>query len=104
MASTPEAKAKAKVRKHLDAAGAYYVMSVTGGYGKSGAPDITGCHKGQYFGIEVKADTEVTALQQQNLDMIKAAGGYPFVVRRRKDGTEEGFDELIAFLEGAKQC
>lgn len=102
MAATPEAKVKAKVRKMLDAAGAYYVMSVTGGYGKSGAPDITGCHRGQYFGVEVKADTEVTRLQHYHLRAINDAGGYAFVVRQRKDGTEEGFDELAAFLEGVR--
>lgn len=98
MANTPEAKAKKAVRKLLDAAGAYYVMSVTGGYGKSGAPDITGCHRGRYFGIEVKADTEVTKLQQLNLDLITQAGGFSFVVRLRSDGTEEGFGVLQAFL------
>lgn len=99
MAATPEAKAKKKVRTLLDAHGAYYTLTVTGGYGKSGAADITGCHRGRYFAIEVKADTNVTALQELNLSMVRVAGGRAFVCRLSSKGVEEGFKELQAFLE-----
>ena len=40
MATTPEGKVKKAVRRVLDELGAYYVMPVTGGYGKQGAPDF----------------------------------------------------------------
>ena len=55
MAMTPEGKVKAKVRKKLDEAKAYYFMPATGGYGKSGVPDIVACVNGWFIGIECKA-------------------------------------------------
>ncbi len=61
--------------------GAYYFYPVTGGYGKSGVPDIIGCHAGLFFGIECKAGkNKPTALQEKNLKEIKAAGGLDLVV------------------------
>ena len=60
MAMTPEAKVKKKVAEQLRALKAYYFYPVTGGYGKSGVPDIVGCYNGKFFGIECKA--EVTNL------------------------------------------
>lgn len=98
---TPEAKAKKEVKKLLDAHSAYYVMTVTGGFGRSGAPDITGCSKGRYFGIEVKADTDPTPLQLKNLDLIRKAGGFAVVVRISSKGVVEGMDELEDFLNGS---
>jgi hypothetical protein len=43
MAMTPEKKVKQKVAKLLKEAGAYYFFPATGGYGRSGVPDIVGC-------------------------------------------------------------
>lgn len=95
---TPEAKAKKKVKELLDKHGAYYVMTVTGGFGRSGAPDITGCSKGRYFGLEVKADTDVTPLQEKNLQQIRQAGGFAIAVRISSKGVVEGMAELENFL------
>ena len=47
MAMTPEAKVKKVVVKHLKQMEAYYFFPATGGYGKSGVPDIVGCYKGR---------------------------------------------------------
>ena len=81
MARTPEAKVKKKVTQHLKTLGAYYFYPVTGGFGRSGVPDIVACYKGLFFGIECKAGKgKLTALQQKNLDDIKAAGGADMVV------------------------
>lgn len=56
-------------------------MPATGGYGKSGVPDIVGCYKGRFFGIECKAGKgKVTALQQKNLDEIYASKGIALVI------------------------
>jgi hypothetical protein len=56
-------------------------MPATGGYGKSGVPDIVGCYEGRFFGIECKAGKgKVTALQQKNLDEIYASKGIALVV------------------------
>jgi hypothetical protein len=78
---TPEGKVKAKVKKILDAVGAYWTMPVTGGYGSSGAPDFLVCHRGKFFGIECKANgNKPTALQEDNMRRIEASGGFTLVV------------------------
>jgi Holliday junction resolvase len=81
MADTPEAKVKKKVVAILKELRAYYFYPVTGGYGSSGVPDIVGCHNGRFFGIECKAGAnKPTALQQKNLDAIKAMGGIALLI------------------------
>jgi len=81
VADTPEAKVKKKVVAILKELRAYYFYPVTGGYGGSGVPDIVGCYHGKFFGIECKAGKgKLTALQQKNLDSIKAMGGIALVV------------------------
>ena len=81
MAATPEAKVKKAVTDQLKALKAYYFSPVTGGYGRSGVPDIVGVYKGYFFGIECKAGTnKPTALQEKNLRDIQEAGGLALVV------------------------
>lgn len=81
MAATPEAKVKKTVVKYLKEMDAYYFYPVTGGFGRSGVPDIVACYKGLFFGIECKAGKgKPTALQQKNLEDIRAAGGFDWVV------------------------
>ena len=78
---TPEAKVKKKVVAQLKDLGAYYFYPVTGGYGRSGVPDIIGCHEGLFFGIECKAGkNKLTPLQEKNLKQIAEAGGLGLVV------------------------
>jgi Holliday junction resolvase len=81
VADTPEVKVKKKVVAILKEYRAYYFYPVTGGYGGSGVPDIVGCYRGTFFGIECKAgNNKPTALQQKNLDNIKAMGGVALVI------------------------
>ena len=78
---TPEKKVKTKVVEILEGFGAYYFYASTGGYGASGVPDIIGCHKGKFFGIECKAGKgKTTALQEKNIAQIKTTGGLAIVV------------------------
>ena len=78
---TPEAKVKKKVVAILKQLGAYYFYPVTGGYGKSGVPDVVGCYRGKFFGIECKAGkNKPTPLQQKNLDDITKEGGLAYVI------------------------
>ena len=94
MAMTPEAKVKKGVVTQLKAMGAYYFFPATGGYGKSGVPDIVGCYKGLFFGIECKAGSnKPTALQQKNLDDINKADGFAMVVN------EDNFYTVRELLE-----
>ena len=81
---TPEAKVKKVVVKQLRNLGAYYFYPVTGGYGRSGVPDIVGCYKGKFFGIECKAGKNTpTPLQQINLDDIEKQDGIALVVNEK---------------------
>lgn len=81
---TPEAKVKKKVTEILKAHGAYYFYPVTGGYGASGVPDIIGCIKGRFFGIECKAGRgTTTALQEKNLQQIRDTGGEALVINEQ---------------------
>ena len=81
MVMTPEAKVKKKVTEQLKKLGAYYFYPVTGGYGRSGVPDIVGCYRGNFFAFECKAGkNKPTALQDKNLSDIGVAGGIACVV------------------------
>lgn len=81
---TPEAKVKNAVKKLLNERGVYYFMPATGGYGRSGVPDIVGCYKGIFFGIECKAgNNEPTALQLRELDKIQMHGGYIAIINEK---------------------
>ncbi len=82
MADTPERAVKKKVVAILKDLGAYYFYPVTSGYGASGVPDIVGCYRGRFFGIECKAgDNKPTELQKINLEKIFAQGGISLVIR-----------------------
>tara|TARA_X000001388_G_C2166893_1_gene98314 strand:- start:72 stop:497 length:426 start_codon:yes stop_codon:yes gene_type:complete len=92
---TPESKVKRAVTKHLKNMGAYYFYPVTGGYGKSGVPDIVGCYKGRFFGLECKAGSnKPTALQQKSLRDIAESGGISSVIN------ELNVDAVPLILQG----
>lgn len=91
---TPESKVKKKVTTILKEIGAYYFYPVTGGFGRSGVPDIVCCLNGNFIGIECKAgDNKATALQNKNLEEIQAAGGFAFLVN------EDNIDSLERVLK-----
>jgi len=95
MAMTPEGKVKKKIVEQLKALGCYYFFPATGGYGKSGVPDIVGCYNGKFFGIECKAGKNTpTALQQMNLDQINDACGLAYVVN------EDNMNDIELILGG----
>jgi hypothetical protein len=57
-------------------------------------PDIVGCYRGKFFGIECKAGSnQPTALQQKNLGAIHETGGLALVVN------EDNVDEVVTMLE-----
>ena len=93
MAMTPEAKVKKRVKEILDKVEAYYFMPATGGYGRSGIPDIIGCLNGLFFAIECKAKSgTTTALQDRELAKIHLAGGRPLVIN---EANVEGLETLL---------
>lgn len=78
---TPEAKVKKKAVQILKEMSAYYFYPVTGGYGRSGVPDIIVCYRGLFIGIECKAGkNKPTPLQEKNMEDIHKAGGIALVI------------------------
>ena len=94
MADTPEKKVKRKVMEQLKVMKAYTVTPMTSGFGNSGVPDVLCCYKGRFIGIECKANGgKMTALQIHNLNMIKNAGGIPFLIN------ESNVDDLSDMIK-----
>jgi len=94
MAMTPEAKVKAKCRKLLDTFGAYYFFPATGGFGRSGVPDIVISYKGRFFAIECKAgNNKPTPLQLNEIKAINDSGAVAIVVN------EDNIDDVAKILE-----
>ena len=82
MASTPESKVKASVRKLLDVLKIYHFMPPANGFGRAGIPDIIGCMDGHFIAIECKAGKgTTTALQDRELNAILNAGGTTYIAR-----------------------
>ena len=92
--ATPESRVKKKAKGILKQIGCYYAMTVTGGFGNSGTPDILMCHKGKFYGIECKAGKNTTTLlQEQHLDSIRKSGGIALVIN------ESNVDDLQRLIE-----
>jgi Holliday junction resolvase len=97
MAATPEKRVKNKVIKILKEFGAYYFYASTGGFGKSGVPDIIACYEGRFLGIECKAGkNKPTTLQRMNLKEIDDCGGYAMLIN------EENIEYVRSILDGIR--
>jgi pantoate kinase len=84
MATTPEAKVKAKIKAILKAHNVYYAMPIGTGYGNSGVPDFLCCVNGKFVAIEAKAGKgTTTALQDKNLKAIDESGGVGIVINEK---------------------
>jgi pantoate kinase len=93
MATTPEAKVKAKIKAILKAHNIYYAMPIGTGYGNSGVPDFLCCVNGKFLAIEAKAGKgKTTALQEKNLRQIQDSNGWSMVV------DEESIEEVQIIL------
>lgn len=80
-----EAGLVTSMKKVLVAAGAY-VNKNHGGPHSQGRPDLEGCYKGLYFGIEAKLpgkEKNVTERQKAQLRGIQKAGGLAIVASKR---------------------
>ena len=86
---------KAQVVKMLKELEAYYFYPVASAYMRTGVPDIVGCYKSHFIGIECKAGSnKTTEIQDRNLVAIKKNGGIAMVVN------ETNLDELKTYLYG----
>lgn len=97
MATTPEGKVKARLKKHLDAMGIYHFSPFQAGMGRAGIPDVIGCYRGLFVAFECKAGKgKTTALQERELNAIRTAKGLAFVIN------EENVDNIKELLQWTK--
>ena len=84
-----------KIKRYLNAIGAYNVKFFANSYTRSGVPDILACVNGYFVGIEVKAQSgHPSELQLYNVELIRKAGGFAYVVY------PSGWDRLKDILDG----
>lgn len=87
-----------KIKKFLESEGAYFVKFFANGYTKVGVPDILACVNGYFVGIEVKAQNgKPSELQLYNIDKIRKAGGFAFVLY------PSAFEKFKDFVHKLKQ-
>lgn len=73
--------------------GGWYTMPQTGGYGRSGIPDILICYRGRFVAVECKfGSNKPTALQKKELTDIKNADGIALVLR------ESNWEDIFVYL------
>ena len=73
---TPEGFEKDEIKKYLTSIGAYFILPMTFGYGKSGGADIVACIDGTFWSIEVKREGKTpTALQNARMEVVYESGG-----------------------------
>jgi Holliday junction resolvase len=97
VATTPEAKVKARVKKTLDEMGIYHFSPFQAGMGRAGIPDIICCYNGLFVAIECKAGKgKTTALQEREINAIRTAKGLAFVIN------EDNVDHLKELLTWKK--
>lgn len=83
MATTPEGRVKAGIKKLLSQHGIFYYMPVNNGMGRVGAADFLCVYKGAFLAIEAKAPGKKSSLtpnQKNFLDEVMAHGGMAVVV------------------------
>ena len=100
---TPEGKTKRKLTTFLNALQPvpYLFFPATGGYGRSGIPDVVGCWEGKFFAVECKAEGKLgntTALQKREMEKVREAGGVAFVY----DGTMSDEELRVRLLGGLR--
>lgn len=82
MATTPENRVKAAIKRWLTKEGFYYFSAAAGPFSIHGVPDIIVCANGNFIGIEVKApgkETNLTMNQKHHQKRIRDNGGLAIV-------------------------
>lgn len=90
---TSEADVKAEVKKLLKAAGIFYFMPNSNGFGRSGAHDFMLVVRGVAVTIETKFGyNKPTVMQRQFAKDVAASGGVPLLV------SEKNLSDLEAYI------
>ncbi len=93
----PEKRFEERIKTDIFAHGGYLIKYWGGGaYTKSGVPDLLACVRGQFLGVEIKAEHgRPSTLQLVNLKRIDSAGGYAILLYPKD---QEIFVELLDAL------
>lgn len=101
---TPEKKVKNAVTKILKDYGAYYFYPVTGGFGRSGVPDIVACYRGNFVAFECKAgNNKPTALQLAEMEKINKAQGVALWVNEKNIDDVTKLLDTIQYMQSLSQ-
>jgi hypothetical protein len=86
---TLEAPLRKKILKRLREEGGFWYHPAGNPMTMAGIPDLIGCYKGRFVGLEVKRPGKpLTQLQAHTLKRIKAAGGVAAVVHSVEEALE----------------
>jgi len=80
-----------QVLKYLRARGGWWVKIHGGPYQTSGIPDIVGCYRGKFLGLEVKPSgrkSDLSLRQQVTLTRIRDAGGISALISSTQDALD----------------
>lgn len=84
----------AKIKRYLKDRGAYCEKIWGGGFQSAGIPDIIGCYKGYFIGLEAKVGhNKPSEIQKVKIQQIIKAGGFARVVWTI-DEVKEFLDEI----------
>jgi len=71
----PETHLVVKMKDRLEAEGGWWFKVHGGPFQRAGVPDIVGCYKGRFIGIEAKMPGNgPSAIQKYNLGLLAEAG------------------------------
>lgn len=100
MATTPEGKVKAAVKKLLDHHKVRYFMPVQTGFGRRDL-DFIVCANGHYLTIETKATLDDDATQKQKQDMrdVRAVNGVTFVIAAVDDPRMAHLESFLVYCD-----
>jgi Holliday junction resolvase len=96
----PETLLVRRIMDWLEASGGWWMKVHGSPFQKAGVPDIIGCYKGRFVGIEVKVGNNTpTLIQKSCIQLLKRAGarvGVAYSVEEAikiRDGKEGNNDE-----------
>jgi hypothetical protein len=83
----PETRLVNKIKERFERTPGIWFMKVHGSpFQMAGVPDLIGCYRGRFFGLEAKVGSNVpTLLQQRTMAALEAAGAIVAEVRSVED-------------------
>lgn len=89
----------ATIKRYLKERGAYCEKIWGGGFQSAGIPDIIGCYRGYFIGIEAKVgNNKPSEIQKAKIKMINNAGGFARVVWNL-DEVKELLDNIDNYIK-----